>query len=111
MTERRTLHLVLRGPGDPTLTWAMTVLYAAKQARLRGLTATAGRVELHPGEPDVVPELLEAWLVLGTPAQAATDAAPGRQADVDRLAEDVVRAAQERADRDGTRLTVEPDAS
>jgi beta-ureidopropionase / N-carbamoyl-L-amino-acid hydrolase len=81
---------------DPMLTYAMTALAANKQARLAGARATFGRVEVRPNGTNAVPSAVTAWL----DARAASDAA---LADLVAVVE---RQARERADRDGTSLTV-----
>ena len=81
---------------DPMLTYAMTALAANKQARLADERATFGRIEVVPNGTNSVPSRVTAWL----DARCATD---------DRLAalvETVSRQATERAERDGTALTV-----
>ncbi len=85
---------------DPMLTYAMTALAANKQARLAGQRATFGRVEVTPNGTNAVPSLVTAWL----DARCATDAA---LAD---LVETISRQATERADRDGTSVTVTPES-
>jgi N-carbamoyl-L-amino-acid hydrolase len=81
---------------DPMLTYAMTALAANKQARLAGQRATFGRVDTQPNSTNSVPSAVTAWM----DARCETD---------EKLAELVAmitRQAQERAGRDGTRLTV-----
>ena len=85
---------------DPMLTYAMTALAANKQARLAGQRATFGRVEVTPNGTNAVPSLVTAWL----DARCATDSA---LAD---LVETISRQATERADRDGTSVTVTPES-
>ena len=85
---------------DPMLTYAMTALAANKQARLAGQRATFGRVEVTPNGTNAVPSLVTAWL----DARCATDTA---LAD---LVETISRQATERADRDGTSVTVTPES-
>lgn len=81
---------------DPMLTYAMTALAANKQARVAGQRATFGRVDTQPNSTNSVPAAVTAWM----DARCETD---------EKLAELVAmitRQAQERAGRDGTRLTV-----
>ncbi len=85
---------------DPMLTYAMTALAANKQARLAGQRATFGRIEVTPNGTNAVPSLVTAWL----DARCATDAA---LAD---LVETISRQAGERADRDGTSVSVTPES-
>jgi N-carbamoyl-L-amino-acid hydrolase len=85
---------------DPMLTYAMTALAANKQARVTGQRATFGRLETTPNSTNSVPSAVTAWMDV----RAETD---------DRLAELVAvitRQAEERADRDGTTLTVTPES-
>ena len=81
---------------DPMLSYAMTALAANKQARTRGQRATFGRVEVRPNGTNAVPSHVTAWL----------DARAESDRDLDALLADVSRQAQERAERDGTSLTV-----
>ena len=81
---------------DPMLSYAMTALAANKQARTRGQRATVGRVEVRPNGTNAVPSHVTAWL----------DARAESDRDLDALLADVSRQAQERAERDGTSLTV-----
>ncbi|MCH1865009.1 allantoate amidohydrolase [Nocardioides sp. CFH 31398] len=81
---------------NPMLTYAMTALAADKQARLADLRATFGRVEVSPNGVNAVPGRVSAWL----DARGADDAA------VRALVATVERQATERADRDGTAVTV-----
>jgi N-carbamoyl-L-amino-acid hydrolase len=81
---------------DPMLTYAMTVLAANKQARLADQRATFGRVEATPNGTNAVPSHVRAWLDARC---ADDDALRGLIAEVARLAE-------QRADRDGTDVTV-----
>src|SRR6478609_1643031 len=81
---------------DPMLTYAMTALAANKQARLAGQRATFGRVAVEPNGTNAVPSKVTAWL----DARCSTDAG---LAD---LVEAVARQAGDRAERDGTSLTV-----
>jgi beta-ureidopropionase / N-carbamoyl-L-amino-acid hydrolase len=81
---------------DPMQTFAMTVLAANKQARLSGQRATFGRVEVSPNATNAVPSRVTAWL------DARADSGPA----VDDLVESITRLANERAERDGTDLSV-----
>jgi N-carbamoyl-L-amino-acid hydrolase len=85
---------------DPMLTYAMTALAANKQARLAGERATFGRVEVTPNGTNAVPSQVLAWL----DARCSTDAALGE------LVETVTRQATERAERDGTTVSVTPES-
>ncbi|MGA8995032.1 MAG: allantoate amidohydrolase [Nocardioidaceae bacterium] len=81
---------------DPMLTYAMTALAADKQARVSGMRATFGRVAVEPNGTNAVASRVTAWL----DARAADDRALAR------LVETISAQAEERAGRDGTRLTV-----
>ncbi len=81
---------------DPMLTYAMTALAAAKQARLAGQRATFGRLEVAPNGTNAVPSRVTRWL----DARCATDA------DLTALLGEIERQGRGRADRDGTSLTV-----
>ncbi len=85
---------------DPMLTYAMTALAANKRARLAGERATFGRVEVTPNGTNAVPSQVLAWL----DARCSTDAALGE------LVETVTRQATERAERDGTTVSVTPES-
>ena len=81
---------------DPMLTYAVTALAANKQARVAGQRATFGRVETTPNSTNSVPSSVTAWM----DARCETD---------EQLAElvgTITRQAEERAERDGTALTV-----
>lgn len=81
---------------DPMLTFAMTALAANKQARLSGQRATFGRIDVRPNGTNAVPSHVTAWLdarAESSPALATLTAAIERQA-------------SERAERDGTQVTV-----
>jgi N-carbamoyl-L-amino-acid hydrolase len=85
---------------DPMLTYAMTALAANKQARLSGQRATFGRLETAPNSTNSVPSSVTAWM----DARCETD---------EQLAElvaTITRQALERAERDGTTLTVTPES-
>jgi N-carbamoyl-L-amino-acid hydrolase len=81
---------------DPMLTYAMTALAANKQARVAGQRATFGRVETTPNSTNSVPSSVTAWM----DARCETDQALAE------LVSSITRQAEERAERDGTRLTV-----
>ncbi|MGV3562581.1 MAG: allantoate amidohydrolase [Nocardioides sp.] len=81
---------------DPMLTYAMTVLAANKAARLSGERATFGRVEVRPNGTNAVPSRVTAWL----------DARASSADSLDALVERITTQARERAERDGTTLTV-----
>ncbi len=81
---------------DPMLTYAMTALAANKQARVAGQRATFGRVETTPNSTNSVPSAVTAWLDARCESEQAL-------AD---LVATVTRQAEERAERDGTTLTV-----
>ncbi len=86
---------------DPMLSYAMTALAANKQARLSGARATFGRVEVTPNGTNAIPSLVSAWL----DARAETEGA------LEELLAGVRRSAQDRAERDGTTLTVTTESS
>ncbi len=81
---------------DPMLTYAMTALAANKQARVQGQRATFGRIDVRPNGTNAVPSHVTAWL----DARAESDAALAS------LVAAVEKQAVERADRDGTTVTV-----
>jgi len=81
---------------DPMLTYAMTALAANKQARLADVRATFGRVQVTPNGTNAVPSAVAAWL----DARADTGAA------LEELVSAVTRQARDRAERDGTSLSV-----
>ncbi len=81
---------------DPMLTYAMTVLAANKAARLSGDRATFGRVEVLPNGTNAVPSRVTGWLDARASSAGALEA----------LVERVTTQARERAERDGTTLTV-----
>ncbi len=85
---------------DPMLTFAMTALAAAKQARLAGARATFGRVEVAPGATNAVPSRVTAWL----------DARASSEADLAGLVATIERQGSERAGRDGTALRLTPES-
>ncbi|WP_199036022.1 allantoate amidohydrolase [Glycomyces salinus] len=77
---------------DPMLTFAFAVLAARKEARLAGAHATVGRVEVHPGATNAVPDSVDAWL----------DVRAADEATVNLVLEGVESKVRERAGRDGT---------
>src|SRR4051794_9854987 len=81
---------------DPMLTYAMTALAANKQARVAGQRATFGRVDTTPNSTNSVPSAVTAWM----DARCETDEA------LVTLVDAITRQASERAERDGTSLTV-----
>ncbi|HVK27585.1 MAG TPA: allantoate amidohydrolase [Nocardioides sp.] len=81
---------------DPMLTYAMTALAANKQARVQGQRATFGRIDVRPNGTNAVPSHVTAWL----DARAESDDALAA------LVAAVEKQAAERADRDGTTVTV-----
>jgi N-carbamoyl-L-amino-acid hydrolase len=81
---------------DPMLTYAMTALAANKQARITGERATFGRVDTTPNSTNSVPSTVTAWM------DARCESDEGLAA----LVEAITRQATERAERDGTSLTV-----
>jgi N-carbamoyl-L-amino-acid hydrolase len=81
---------------DPMLTYAMTALAANKQARVQGQRATFGRIDVRPNGTNAVPSHVTAWL----DARAESDAALAS------LVGEIERQATERAERDGTSVTV-----
>lgn len=81
---------------DPMLTCAMTVLAANKQARLADARATFGRITVAPNATNAIPSLVQGWLdARGPGAQVVSD-----------LVATIERQAGERAERDGTAVTV-----
>ena len=81
---------------DPMLTFSMTALAAAKQARLAGQRATFGRIEVAPNGTNAIPSRVTAWL----------DARCDSEEALEGLVSAVRRQGTERAGRDGTRLEV-----
>jgi N-carbamoyl-L-amino-acid hydrolase len=81
---------------DPMLAYAMTTLAANKQARRAGARTTFGRVEVDPNGTNAIASRVTAWLD-----------ARAESADVlDDVLAKVTEQAEERAERDGTRVTV-----
>ena len=85
---------------DPMLTFAYTVLAANKEARLADALATVARVAVEPNATNAIPSLVRGWL----------DARAADTATLERLVEAVVKRAVDRAGRDGTQVTVEPES-
>jgi beta-ureidopropionase / N-carbamoyl-L-amino-acid hydrolase len=85
---------------DPMLTYAMTALAANKQARLSGQRATFGRLEVAPNGTNAVPSRVTAWL----------DARCSSDTGLAELVDAVERQGTQRAERDGTGLTVTPES-
>ena len=85
---------------DPMLSYAMTALAAAKQARLAGQRATFGRLEVAPNGTNAIPSRVTGWL----DARGDSD---GALAD---LVAEIERLGTERASRDGTALAVTPES-
>ncbi len=85
---------------DPMLTFAHTVLAANAQARRAGAHATMARVAVEPNATNAIPSLVRGWL----------DARAADAATLDGVVEAVVREAEERAGRDGTRVRVAPES-
>jgi beta-ureidopropionase / N-carbamoyl-L-amino-acid hydrolase len=81
---------------DPMLTFAMTALAANKQARVQGQRATFGRIDVRPNGTNAVPSQVSAWL--DARAESGTALAS--------LAGEIERQAHQRAERDGTAVTV-----
>jgi N-carbamoyl-L-amino-acid hydrolase len=81
---------------DPMLTYAMTALAANKQARVSGQRATFGRLETTPNSTNSVPSTVTAWM----------DARCESDEQLAELVATITRQAEERAERDGTTLTV-----
>lgn len=81
---------------DPMLTYATTVLAANEAARLAGERATFGRVEVNPNGTNAVPSRVTGWL----------DARASSVDSLEALVERITALARERAEHDGTRLSV-----
>jgi N-carbamoyl-L-amino-acid hydrolase len=91
---------VMEDRADPMLTFAMTALAANKAARLAGQRATFGRVEVSPNATNAVPSRVTAWLdARGDSARAVSE-----------LVAAIMKKAQERAERDGTDVTITPES-
>lgn len=85
---------------DPMLSYAMTALAAAKQARLHDARATFGRIAVEPNGTNAIPSKVTAWL----------DARAADRSTLDKLLSDVERQARERIGRDGTGLSITPES-
>ncbi|MEE3127308.1 MAG: allantoate amidohydrolase [Actinomycetota bacterium] len=81
---------------DPMLTYATTVLAANEAARLADERATFGRVEVNPNGTNAVPSRVTGWL----------DARASSVDSLEALVERITALARERAEHDGTRLSV-----
>jgi N-carbamoyl-L-amino-acid hydrolase len=81
---------------DPMLAYAVTALAANKQARLAGQRTTFGRLEVTPNGTNAVPSRVRAWM----------DARCSSETALAELVETVTRLATERAERDGTRVSI-----
>ncbi|HEY3482659.1 MAG TPA: allantoate amidohydrolase [Streptomyces sp.] len=79
---------------DPMLTYANTVLAARKKAKLGGAVATFGRLVVEPNGTNAIPSRVRAWLDVRAPGDEILAA----------VTEEIIKAADERAGRDGTRL-------
>lgn len=86
----------MEGRRDPMLTYAMTVLAAAKQARLSGARATSGRVDVEPNLPEMVASRVTGWL----------DVRADTVEEVLAVVAAVERLGLERSRRDGTGMSV-----
>ncbi len=86
---------------DPMLSYAMTVLAANKQARVRGQRATFGRVDVRPNGTNAVPSAVTAWL----------DARAESAEELGTMVATIERMAAERAERDGTTAVVSTEAT
>ncbi len=85
---------------DPMLSYAMTALAAAKQARLAEQRATFGRMEVTPNGTNAIPSRVTAWL----------DARCDSEESLATLVAEIERLGTERAERDGTALAVTPES-
>ena len=81
---------------DPMLTYAHTVLSARKKARLGGALATFGRLRVEPNGTNAIPSRVQAWLDSRAPDEELLSA----------VVEEITAAARERAERDGTAVSV-----
>ncbi len=82
---------------DPMLTYANAVLAARKKARLGGAVATFGRLVVEPNGTNAIASRVRAWLDVRAPADEMLAA----------VTEEIIKAAGERAARDGTSLAAE----
>jgi N-carbamoyl-L-amino-acid hydrolase len=85
---------------DPMLTLAFTVLAANKEARLQGAHATVGRVQVEPNATNAIPARASAWLDARAPDETVLRS----------LIEAVRRRTEERAERDGTAVALQPES-
>jgi N-carbamoyl-L-amino-acid hydrolase len=85
---------------DPMLSYAMTALAAAKQARLADQRATFGRLDVTPNGTNAIPSRVTAWL----------DARGESEESLSTLVAEIERMGSERAGRDGTALAVTPES-
>ena len=85
---------------DPVLTFAYTVLAANKEARLASAYATVGRVNVEPNATNAIAAEVTGWL----------DARAAEQSTLDSVVEAVRRRAEDRAQRDGTTVTMTPES-
>jgi N-carbamoyl-L-amino-acid hydrolase len=81
---------------DPMISFATTALAASRQGQQGGQRATFGRLDVAPNGTNAIASRVTAWL----DARCETDK------DLIRLVAEIKRQGTERADRDGTRLTV-----
>ncbi|MFE7661983.1 allantoate amidohydrolase [Streptomyces celluloflavus] len=81
---------------DPMLTYAETVLAARERARLAGALATFGKVSVVPNGVNAIPSLVRGWL----------DSRAADQDTLDRVVQEIERAAAERGARDGVEVKV-----
>ncbi|MEU6858968.1 allantoate amidohydrolase [Glycomyces sp. NPDC046736] len=85
---------------DPMLAFAFAVLAARKEARLAGGLATIGRVEAEPNATNAIAAKVTAWLDARAPDEAVlNEILSGFESKV-----------SERAERDGTGFTIEPES-
>lgn len=82
---------------DPMLTYAITALAAAQQARATAERATFGRLSVAPNGTNAVPSQVTAWL----DARGASDES------LVRLVDSIADQAQQRAQQDGTSVSVQ----
>jgi beta-ureidopropionase / N-carbamoyl-L-amino-acid hydrolase len=85
---------------DPVVTFAYTVLAANKEARLASAYATVGRVNVEPNATNAIAAEVTSWL----------DARAAEQSTLDSVVEAVRRRAEDRAQRDGTTVTMTPES-
>lgn len=81
---------------DPMLTYANTVLAARKKARVAGALATVGKVHCEPNGTNAIPSRVRAWI----------DARASTEDTLTTVLADLEHATHERANRDGTKVTV-----